>query len=123
MSKLARTLTLVAVVAVMNLAAMAAVAQAQATDPRVEKASPQRLAAAQQQAPGEATARRLLARERSSIPNAGPAQATSPMRPTPHHDQAGRLTPALAGLAMVLALAAGIAALATRRAHRASQTA
>lgn len=130
MSKLARALALAAMLAAMGLAGMTAIAQAHPTGavigqdarrpptaPQVEKAWPQRLAAAQQQAPGEATVR-LLARERFSIPNGTPAQATGPVRPTPHRGQAGRLAPALAVLAVVLALATGIAVPATRRAHR-----
>jgi|Tabmets5t2r1_1033131.scaffolds.fasta_scaffold46820_2 hypothetical protein len=131
MSKLARALALAAMLAAMGLAGMTAVAQAHPTgpvirqdarrpptDPQVEKAWPQRLAAARQQAQGEATVRRQLARERFSIPNRTPAQATGPIRPTPHRGQAGQLAPALAVLAVVLALAAGIAVPAARRAHR-----
>jgi hypothetical protein len=131
MSKLARTLALAATLAAMGLAGMTAVAQARPagpvigqdarrppTDPQVEKAWPQRLAAARRQAPGDATARRLLARERFSIPDRTPARATGPVRPTPHRGQAGRLALVLAVLAVVLAPAAGIAVPAARRAHR-----
>ena len=125
MFKLARALTLVAMLAAINLAGMTAVAQAQTTD------QPSRQA--------DATVRRLLARERSSIPDAAhprllldedrstllnlpdrtPAQPTSPTRPAAEPSRsAGWLTPTLGALAAVLALVAGVAVLAARRAHR-----
>ena len=103
MFKLARALTLVAMLAAINLAGMTAVAQAQTTD------QPSRQA--------DATVRRLLARERSSIPDA--AQPSSPTRPAAEPSlSAGWLTPTLGALAAVLALVAGVAMLAARRAHR-----
>ena len=78
MSKLARPLMLVAMLATMNLAAMTAVAHAQTrNDPastrhhalgRVEP-----LTTAQPSGQADATVRRLLARERSSIPGEAPA--------------------------------------------------
>ncbi len=43
-----------------------------------------------------------LARERSSIPGAGPAQASSPARPAAHDDQPNWLNPALAVVALVI---------------------
>ena len=127
MSKLARALTLVAMLAAMNLAGMTAVAQAHATDPPSGQA--------------DATLRRLLAQERFSIPNATPAQSaadaahqrllaqeryystwdygnTSAPAPPEPSGQAGWLTPALGVLAGVLALVAGVAVVAARRANR-----
>jgi hypothetical protein len=62
--------------------------------------------------------RLLLARERFSYPSDGPAQATSPIRPAEHSGRAGWLAPALTGLALVVALIAGVAVIAARRANR-----
>jgi hypothetical protein len=123
--KLARALVLVVVLAAMSLAAMTAVAQAHtSSDPTTDQSSRQ----------ADATVRRLLAREGSSIPGAAhprllldedrstllnlpsaePAQAPSPVRPAEHHDQPAWLAPTLAALALI----AGIAVLAARRANR-----
>ena len=121
MSKLARALALVALLAAMQLAAMATVAQAQTADRQAEVAWRARLAAAQQQhAPGDATLRRVLAREGPSIPSGAVAQPTSPV---PHRGQAPALWALAAGVA---ALVAGVGVLVNRRTHRtqrASQTA
>jgi hypothetical protein len=86
-SRLARPLMLVAMLAALNLAAMTAVAHAHTgNDPastrhralgRVEF-----LAADQPSGQADATVQRLLARERSTIPS-GPAQAPGPVRPAP----------------------------------------
>jgi DMSO/TMAO reductase YedYZ molybdopterin-dependent catalytic subunit len=116
--------------AAVNLAGMTAVAQAQTTD------QPSRQA--------DATVRRLLARERSSIPDAAhprllldedrstllnlpdraPAQPTSPTRPAAEPSRsAGWLTPTLGALAAVLALVAVLAARRAHRSQRADQTA
>jgi beta-lactamase regulating signal transducer with metallopeptidase domain len=118
LSKLARALALVAMVAAMNLAGMTAVAHAYPLDPATD-----RLSTAQQQSTADATARRLLARERSSIPNPAPtmAQAASPVRAAEPSGQPGWLTPALGVLSAVLALVAAVAMLAARRAHRAQR--
>jgi len=115
MPKLARALTLAAMVAAPHLAGTTAVAHAYPVDPATDRPT-----TAQQQSTGDATVRRLLARERSSIPNLAPAQAqvAGPMRPAKPSKQAGWLTPALSVLAAVLALVAGIAVLAARRANR-----
>jgi hypothetical protein len=121
MPKLARALALVAMVAAMFLAGTTAVAHAYPVDPATD-----RQVTPQQQSTGEATLRRLLARERFSIPNGAPTQATNPMRPAESSGQPGWLTPALGVLAVVLALVAGVAVLAARRAkrsQRAGQTA
>ena len=145
MSKLARALALVAMLAAMNLATMTAVAHAHTNnDPtstrhralgRVEF-----LATDQPSGQADATVQRLLANERSSIPDtapahsrllldeerssllnlphAAPAQATSPVRPAPPSGQTGWRIVALGVLAAVFALVAAIAVMAARRAHR-----
>ena len=138
MSKLTRALALTAMLAAMNLAGMTA-AQAQATDhptrqdprrppveSRVGEYRRDRPAASQEQSTSDAALRRLLARERFSIPNGSPTQLTSPMRPAVSSGQHGWLTSALGVLAVVVALAAGVAVMAARRARssqRAGQTA
>jgi hypothetical protein len=139
MSKLTRALALAAMLAAMNLVGMTGAAQAQATDhptsqdtrrppieSRVGEHWRDRPAASQEQSTGDATLRRLLARERYSIPNGAQTQVTSPMRPAEPSGRPGWLTPALAVLAVVLALVAGVAVMAARRAkssQRAGQTA
>jgi hypothetical protein len=139
MSKLTRALALTAMLAAMNLAGMTAAAQAQATDhptrqdtrrPPIESRAGEywrdRPAAPQEQSTGDATLRRLLARERYSIPDGAPTQVTSPMRPAEPSGRPDWLTPALGVLAVVLALVAGVAVMAARRAkssQRAGQTA
>jgi hypothetical protein len=118
MSKLARALALAAMLAAMNLAGMTTVAHAYPLDPAAD-----RPITAQQQPTGDATARRLLARERSSVPNLAPSKArvASPVRPDEPSGQPGWLTPALGVLSAVLALVAAVAMLAARRAHRAQR--
>jgi hypothetical protein len=142
MSKLARTVVLAAMVAAMNLAGLVAVAQAHTSnDPasarhtalgRVE--FPATGQAARQAA--DATVRRLLAQERyystwdyenPTIQQAlaqeryystwayGDTAAPAPDEPS---GQPGWLTPALGVLAAVLAMVAGVAVLAARRANR-----
>jgi len=104
MSKLARALSLEAMLAAMQLAGLTAVAQGHATDQATQR----------EQSTGDATVRRVLARERFSNPSPAPTQATSPTPPAAH----SRPAPALWVLATVLTLAAGIAALVARRATR-----
>jgi hypothetical protein len=139
MPKLTRALALTAMLAAMHLAGMTAAAQAQATDhptrqdtrrpptqSRVGENRRDRPAASQEQSTRDATLQRLLARERYSIPNVASAQATSPMRPAESSGQHGWLTSALGVLAVVVALVAGVAVMAARRAkssQRAGQTA
>jgi hypothetical protein len=173
MSKLTRAVVLVAMLAVMNLAGLVAVAQAQTgNDPAsarhralgwVEfRATANHGVASQEQPSADATVRRLLARERSSIPNEAPAHprlllaeerstllnlpndtsaqaqatdtraalaqeryystwgygGTSTPAPAEPSGQPTWLVIALAVLAAVLALVAGIAVLAARRATR-----
>jgi hypothetical protein len=146
MSRLARSLLLAAMLAAMNLAAMTAVAHAHTSN---DPASTRHralgrvgfLATDQPSGQADATVRRLLAKERSTIPDpapahprllldeerssllnlpdAAPAQATSPVRPAPSSGQAGWRILALGVLAAVLALvAAAVAVMAARRAHR-----
>jgi hypothetical protein len=127
MPKLARALALVAMVAAMLLAGTTAVAQAtdKATGQDARRPPTDRQFISQQPT-GDATLRRLLARERFSIPNGAPTQVTSPMRPAESSGQPGWLTPALGVLAAVLALVAGVAVMVARRAknsQRAGQTA
>jgi hypothetical protein len=149
-SKLARVLALVATLAAVNLVGVTAVAQAHIGE---DSASIRHRAlgqvevlatAAQQRATADATVRRLLAREGSGStsgnrnPASQQAQAqeryystwdyghTSAPAPAESGRQAGWLTPVLGVLAAVLALVAGVAVLAARRAtrsHRAGQTA
>jgi hypothetical protein len=132
MSKLARALALAAMLAAMNLAGMTTVAHAYPLDPASQRhralGQLEFLAAAdpvasRQQSTADATARRLLARERSSVPNLAPAKArvASPVRPDEPSGQPGWLTPALGVLSAVLALVAAVAMLAARRAHRAQR--
>jgi hypothetical protein len=111
MSRLARSLMLVAMLAAMNLAAMTAVAQAHPATAPADQSSVQ----------AEATVQRLLAREEPTIPKAAPAQATSPVRPAPPSGQADWRIPALGALAAVLALVAAVAVLTARRATRIRQ--
>jgi hypothetical protein len=173
MSKLARALALAAMLATMSLAGLATAAQAHATDhpssqadatvrrllaregssiPNGAPAHPRLLLAEERstilnlpnQAPADATHRRLLAQERyySTWDSENPAiqQAlaqerayrtsgygnTSAPAPAKPSRSADWLTPALGVLSAVLALVAGVAVAAARRAnrpHRASQTA
>ena len=87
MSKLARVLTLAATLAAINLVGMTAVAQAHTgEDPTSTRhralGQVEVLAtAAQQRATADATVRRLLARERFSVPDGAP----TPAQPTPLH--------------------------------------
>ena len=101
MSKLARTLMLVAMLAAMNLAAMATVAQAHTSnDPAGTRhralGRVALLATDQPSGQADATVRRLLARERSSIPGEAPAhpllldEERSALLTRPHRDAATR---------------------------------
>jgi hypothetical protein len=130
MSKLTRALVLGATLAAMNLAAMATVARAQSNngpDGKDARRPPSERqvgeswrhdeVAPQQQAAADAALRRVLAREHSSIPGGRPAQVTAPT-PTESSGQPGWLLASLAGLAAAMALIAGLAMLAARRAGR-----
>jgi len=130
MSKRTRALILGATLAAMNLAGLTAVAQAQAnhdpdgkdarqppTERQVGEPWRHAQAVSQQQAAADATLRRVLARERSSIPSQTPEQptASAPLEPS---GQPNWLVASLGGFAAGLALAGGLAVLAARRAGR-----
>ena len=127
MSKFARALVLGAMLAAMSLAGMTTVAQAQANDEGKDARPPterqvgetwrKRPVASQQQTTADATLRRLLARERSSIPSGTPAQVPAPVPDEPS-GQPGWLVVSLGVLAAVLALSGGLAVMAARRAGR-----
>jgi hypothetical protein len=130
MSKLTRALILAALLAAMNLAGLTAVAHAQANDDPDGKVA-RRLAterqageprrhgqvASPEQATADAALRRVLARERFSIPSETPEQPTAPAPPEPS-GQPSWLLASLGGFAAGLALAGGLAVFATRRAGR-----
>lgn len=128
MSKLARTLVLGAMLAAMNLAGMTAVAQAQANDAGKDARRPlterqvgeswrQPQVTSQEQTAADAALRRQLARERFSIPSGTPAQAPAP-EPAEPGGQPGWLVASLGVLVAALALIAGVAVMAARRARR-----
>ena len=140
MSKRARTLILGVALAAMNLASMTAIAQAQPPDGveqfrRGERASQDDSTpaeaveefrrgerASQEETTADATVQRLLARERSSIPSGTPAQVPVPVQPPEPSGQPDWLVPVIGGLAAVLALAAGLVVMATRRTGRRVRT-
>jgi hypothetical protein len=115
MSKLARALTLAAMLVATNLAGMTAVAQAHPTDQPTAQQT-RHPVTSPQQAAADAAHRRLLAQERSySTWSYGNTSAPAPAEES---GQAGWLTPALGVLAAVMALVAGAAVVAARRAIR-----
>jgi hypothetical protein len=131
MSKRARTLILGVTLAAMNLAGMTAVAHAHPLDPAADHADASQRQptdaverfrrgerASQEQPTADAALRRLLARERSSIPSGTPAQVPAPVQPDEPSGQAGWLVASLGVLAAVLVLIAGLAVLAAKRAGR-----
>ena len=124
MSKLARVLTIGAMLAAMTLAGMTAVAHAQADDEGKNARRPptegqvgetwrKRPVTSQQQAAADTAARRQLAQERSSVPGGTPA----PVRTGEPSGQPGWLVLGFAVTA-ALALVAGLAVMAARRASR-----
>jgi hypothetical protein len=130
MFKLTRALIVGATLAAMNLAGLTAVAHAQANhDPDgkdVRRLATERQAgeprrhgqvASQEQAAADAALRRVLARERTSVPSETPEQPTAPAPPEPSA-QPSWLVASLGGFAAGLALAGGLAVLAARRAGR-----
>jgi hypothetical protein len=128
MSKLARTLVLGAMLAAMNLAGMTAVAQAQANDAGKDARRPpterqvgeswrQPQVTSQEQTAADAALRRQLAQERFSIPSGTPAQEPAP-EPAEPGGQPGWLVASLGVLVAALALIAGVAVMAARRARR-----
>ena len=128
MSKLARTLTLTAILAAISLTPRPAVAQTHAADHATSQdaahQATMRRAPSPQQAAADAAHRRLLAQERSSsTQGSGDRPAPAPAQP---NRQPAWLVLALSGLAAAGALLAGGAVVAARRAlrgHRAGQTA
>jgi hypothetical protein len=73
---------------------------------------------AQEQTAADAALQRQLARERFSIPSGTPAQAPAPVRSTEPGGQPDWLVLGLGVLAAILALVAGVAVMAARRAGR-----
>jgi hypothetical protein len=133
MSKLTRTLAVGATLAAISLAGMTAVAHAQPaheatrhdarrppTQGQVGEAWHQRPVTSQQQTaqetPADATVRRMLARERSTIPNQPSARVPAPV-PTHPNRQPSWFAVSL-GVLAVLMLVVALAVLATRRASR-----
>jgi hypothetical protein len=131
MSYRTRTLIIAATLTAMHLAGMTAVAHAQATDQptgrqatlrppterQVGESWRHRQAASQDQAAADATLGRVQARERFSIPNATSAEVPAPVPPKPS-GQPGWLVASLGVLVATLALVAGLAVMAARRASR-----
>jgi hypothetical protein len=128
MSKRARALILGATLAAMNLAGMTAVAHAQATDQQATARPPterqvgeswrhRQAASQQQQTAAETTLKRVLARERFSIPNTSPAEVPAPVPPK-QSGQPGRLIAWLGVLVAAVVLAGGLGVLVARRTRR-----
>jgi hypothetical protein len=129
MSKLTRTLTAAATLAVIGLTGTITVAHAQVTDEptrhharrpptqgQVGEAWHQRSVGSQHDKVAEASLGRVLARERFSAPSGTPAQIPAPA-PTAPRGQPGWLLASLVVLTVVV-LVAGPAALVARRARR-----
>jgi hypothetical protein len=122
-----RALLIGAMLAAMYLAGMTAVAHAHANDQQASRRPPtegqvgeawrHRQATSEQQSAAQATLRRVQARERFSIPNPTPAQATAPVPPEPS-SQPDQLIAWLGGVVTALALAGGLGVLAARRTRR-----
>jgi hypothetical protein len=72
----------------------------------------------QQQTTADAALRRLLARERSSIPSGTPAQVPAPTQAPDPSGQPSWLIASLAVLAAALAVSGGLAVMAAKRASR-----
>ena len=128
MSKRTRALILGATLAAMNLAGLTAVAHAQATNEAKDARRPPTerqvgetwrhgQAATPEQTAADAALQRQLARERFSIPSGTPAQAPDPAPPE-SSGQPGWLVASLALLVAALALVAGLAVRAAKRASR-----
>ena len=116
MSKLARALALTAMLAAMHLAGMTAIAQAHTTDQHASRAATDGQVAPQQQAAADTAQRRALAQERYySTWGYSNTPAPAPAKPS---GQPSWLVPGLGMLAAAVALATGLAVLATKRAGR-----
>jgi len=133
MSKRTHALVLVAMAAAMHLAGLTGVAHAQAnydpdgknarrlaTERQAAETRRERAVTAQHQTAADATLRRVLARERFSIPSQTPTQPTAPA-PTQPSSQPSWVLASLGGFAVGLALAGGLAMLAARRTNRSAQ--
>jgi hypothetical protein len=128
MSKLARILALAAVLAAMNLTAIAQAHPADQptrqatmrppTETRVGEYRRERPVTAPRPVTDDIAHRQPLPQERAATPTGPAAQVTSPAGPAEPSGLPGWLVPALGVLAAVLALAAGVAVTAARRAHR-----
>ena len=95
------------------------------TDPAAQRAQARQrywyyesMRTSRQQTAADAALQRQLARERFSIPSGTPAQAPAPVRTAEPSGQPGWLVASLGVLAAVLALVAGLAVMAARRASR-----
>jgi hypothetical protein len=131
MSNRTRALILGATLAAMNLAGLTAVAHAQANDDpdgkdarrlaterQVGESWRKRPVTSPEQTAADAALQRQLARERSSIPTGTPAQVPAPTQADEPNGQPGWLLASLGGLAVALALIAGLVVLVARRAGR-----
>jgi hypothetical protein len=125
MSKRTHALVLVAMVAAMNLAGMTAIAQAQPSD-AVEQFRRGERASQDDSTPAEAVEEfrrgERASQEQPATDNPTPpaAQVPTPLQPDQPTGQPGWLVVSLAMLAATLAVVAGLAVLAARRAnHRA----
>jgi hypothetical protein len=126
MSKFTRTLIIGAVLAAMHLVGMTAVAHAQATDQRAALRPPSegqvgeawrhRQAPPPRQAAADAALKRVLARERFSVPSGTPAPVPAPAPDKP----SGQARWVIASLAVLVA-ALVLAVLAARRTRRRAQ--
>jgi hypothetical protein len=123
MSKLARALALAAMLTAMQLAGMTALAQAHATDqPTGQADATVRRLQAQERYYGtwgyeNPTTQRALAQERA-YRTSGYGSPSAPASAEPGEPAGWLTTPALGLLAVVLAVSAGAAVLATRRPNR-----
>jgi hypothetical protein len=128
MSKLTRALVLGTMLAAMNLATMTTVAKAQANDEGKDARRPpterqvgetwrKRPVTSQEQRAADAALQRQLAQERFSIPSGTPARAPDPV-PDESSGQPGWLVASLGVLVAALALVAGLAVRAAKRASR-----
>jgi hypothetical protein len=121
MSNLVRAIVLGAVLAATSLAGATAVAQARPED-RPAIGQDVRPAGTPEQATADAALRRVLARERSSVPDLAPAKAGVPA-PALFGARPGRLAGPLLVLVAALALLAVLASRRGRRRVRTEQTA
>jgi len=131
MSKRTRALILGATLAAMNLVGMTTVAQAQANNEGKDVRRPPSerqvgeswrhgQVASPEQSAADAALQRQLAREHHAIPSGTPAQVPAPAPPE-SSGQPGWLLASLGVLVAAVALIAGLAVMAARRAGRRAQ--